>query len=60
MKFDNGMKVYMDYLREAMMKMGRPAPVLESMKMLLEKAGFEDVHAFEAKEPVGPWPKDAR
>ncbi|KAI5816663.1 S-adenosyl-L-methionine-dependent methyltransferase [Pyronema omphalodes] len=60
MKPDNGAKIYMDHLQEAMRKMGRPAPKLESMKMLLEKAGFEDVHALESKEPMGPWPKDPR
>ncbi|KAI5811868.1 S-adenosyl-L-methionine-dependent methyltransferase [Pyronema omphalodes] len=60
MKPDNGLKIWMDYLRESMIKMGRPPPELQSMKTLLEKAGFEDVHALEAKEPVGPWPKDAR
>lgn len=60
MKPDHAAKRYMDLLRTAMLKMGRPAPQLESMKMLLEQAGFEDVHAFEAKEPVGPWPKNPR
>ncbi|KAI5811841.1 UMTA methyltransferase family protein [Pyronema omphalodes] len=57
MKADNGAKVHMEYLRESMISMGRPAQTLESMKILLEKAGFEDVHAFEVKEPIGPWPK---
>ncbi|KAI5811885.1 S-adenosyl-L-methionine-dependent methyltransferase [Pyronema omphalodes] len=60
MKADNGAKVHLQYLRESMLKMGRPAPTLESMKMLLENAGFEDIHALEAKEPIGPWPKDPR
>ncbi|KAI5811838.1 hypothetical protein BZA77DRAFT_297349 [Pyronema omphalodes] len=60
MKADNGAKVHMEYLRESMIKMGRPAPTLESMKMLLVKAGFEDVHVLEAKDPFGPWPKDPR
>jgi hypothetical protein len=60
MKPDNSMKIWMDYLRESMIKMERPPLKLESMKMLLEKAGFEDVHALEAKEPVGPWPKDVK
>ncbi|KAI5811871.1 hypothetical protein BZA77DRAFT_297379 [Pyronema omphalodes] len=60
MRPDNGMKMYMDYLRESMLKMGRPPPELQSMKTLLENAGFEDVHVLEVKEPVGPWPKDAR
>jgi hypothetical protein len=56
---DNGLKIYMDHLRESMIKMGRPPPELESMKLLLENAGFEDVRALEVKEPIGPWPKDA-
>ncbi|KAI5811845.1 S-adenosyl-L-methionine-dependent methyltransferase [Pyronema omphalodes] len=60
MKPDNGAKIYMDHLQEAMREMGRPAPKLEFMRMLLENAGFEDVHALEAKEPLGPWPKDPR
>jgi hypothetical protein len=60
MKPDNGLMIWADLLRESMTKMERPPPKLESMKKLLEKAGFEDVHALEAKEPVGPWPKDAR
>ncbi|KAI5811886.1 S-adenosyl-L-methionine-dependent methyltransferase [Pyronema omphalodes] len=60
MQPDNGMKVFLETLHESMSKMGRPAPKLQSMKMLLEKAGFEDIHASEAKEPIGPWPKDPR
>ncbi|KAI5811884.1 S-adenosyl-L-methionine-dependent methyltransferase [Pyronema omphalodes] len=60
MKADNEAKVHLQYLRESMLKMGRPAPTLESMKMLLENAGFEDILALEAKEPIGPWPKDPR
>ncbi|KAI5808401.1 S-adenosyl-L-methionine-dependent methyltransferase [Pyronema omphalodes] len=60
MKPDNGVKVCTDYLRESMIKMGRPPPELEMMKMVLEKAGFEDIHASEVKEPMGPWPKDPR
>ncbi|KAI5811872.1 S-adenosyl-L-methionine-dependent methyltransferase [Pyronema omphalodes] len=60
MKPDNGAKIYIEYLREAMIRMGRPPPELESMKLLLETAGFEEVHVFEVKEPLGLWPKDAR
>ncbi|KAI5808402.1 S-adenosyl-L-methionine-dependent methyltransferase [Pyronema omphalodes] len=60
MKPDNGAKICTDYLRESMVKMGRPAPELASMKLLLEKAGFGDVHASEVKEPMGPWPRDPR
>ncbi|KAI5809235.1 S-adenosyl-L-methionine-dependent methyltransferase [Pyronema omphalodes] len=57
---DNPLMIYMDYLRESMIKMGRPPPELQLMKLSLEKAGFDDVHAQEVKEPIGPWAKDAR
>ncbi|KAI5809234.1 S-adenosyl-L-methionine-dependent methyltransferase [Pyronema omphalodes] len=60
MKPDNGLKIWADLLRESMNKMERPPLTPESMKTLLEKAGFEDIHVSEAKEPVGPWPKDPR
>ncbi|KAI5808395.1 S-adenosyl-L-methionine-dependent methyltransferase [Pyronema omphalodes] len=58
MKPDNAAKIYVDHLREAMKKMGRPAPTLQSMEMLLLKAGFQDVHTSETKEPLGLWPRD--
>ncbi|KAI5808397.1 S-adenosyl-L-methionine-dependent methyltransferase [Pyronema omphalodes] len=57
---DNAAKIYVEHLRESMIKMGRPIPKLEFLKMLLERAGFEDVQMLEAKEPMGPWPKDPR
>ncbi|KAI5811880.1 S-adenosyl-L-methionine-dependent methyltransferase [Pyronema omphalodes] len=60
MKPDNGTKIYADYLRESMAKMGRPAAKLEFLKMLLQEAGFKGIHALEAKEPLAPWPKDPR
>ncbi|KAI5796122.1 S-adenosyl-L-methionine-dependent methyltransferase, partial [Pyronema domesticum] len=60
MKPDNSLKIWMDSLRESMTKMGRPPPNFDHMKQLLEKAGFEDVHASEVKEPMGPWPKGPR
>ncbi|CCX13551.1 Similar to mRNA 3' acc. no. Q4IPA4 [Pyronema omphalodes CBS 100304] len=59
-KPDNPAKVYIDHLRAALTKMGRPPPDLEFMKSLLEKAGFEDIKVFQVKEPMGPWPKDPR
>jgi hypothetical protein len=58
MASDNPAKVYVDVLRSALIKMGRPPPDFEQMKSRLEKVGFEDVVALKAKEPVGPWPKD--
>lgn len=60
MKEDNPAKVYVDNVREAMIKMGRPPPTRVSMKAFLEKAGFKDVVTSEAKEPIGPWPKNPK
>ncbi|KAI5809239.1 S-adenosyl-L-methionine-dependent methyltransferase [Pyronema omphalodes] len=60
MKPDNPAKIYTDLLRESLVKMGRPPPDLKFMKELLKEEGFEDVVALQVKEPVGPWPKDAR
>jgi hypothetical protein len=60
MKPDHGTKVFTDNVRAAMGKMGRPWPDLAFLKTLLENAGFEGVTACQAKEPVGPWPKDPR
>ncbi|KAI5815495.1 S-adenosyl-L-methionine-dependent methyltransferase [Pyronema omphalodes] len=60
MKPDHGIKVFTEHLRAAMMKMGRPWPNLLFLKNLLENAGFEEVTTCQAKEPVGPWPKDRR
>ncbi|KAI5800578.1 S-adenosyl-L-methionine-dependent methyltransferase [Pyronema domesticum] len=60
MKPDHGIKVFTEYLRDAMRKMGRPCPDLAFLKNLLETAGFEEVTTSQAKEPVGPWPKDPR
>lgn len=60
MKEDHGIKVFAEYLRAAMTKMGRVCVDLPFLKALLEDAGFEDVHAIEIKEPMGPWPKDPR
>ncbi|KAI5819276.1 S-adenosyl-L-methionine-dependent methyltransferase [Pyronema omphalodes] len=60
MKPDHGSKIFLDKLREALRKMGRPQPDLDFLKNQLEKAGFEDVQVMNAKEPGGPWPKDPR
>jgi hypothetical protein len=60
MKPDNGLKICIDYMRDAMRKMGRPPPDPKFMKQLLQNSGFEDVEKVEVKEPVGPWPKDPR
>ncbi|KAI5796126.1 S-adenosyl-L-methionine-dependent methyltransferase [Pyronema domesticum] len=60
MKPDNGMKLYMDSLRESMTKMVRPPPNVGYLTQLPQKAGFEEIYSSEVKEPVGPWPKDPR
>jgi hypothetical protein len=58
MTAENGLKVYTDYLRASMEKMGRPPLDMDSMRRLLEESGFEDIQVLQAKEPVGPSPKD--
>jgi hypothetical protein len=60
MKPDHGGVVFLEHLREALEKMGRPHPTHEFLKNQLEKAGFEDVQMLSVKEPFGPWPKDPR
>ncbi|KAI5790468.1 S-adenosyl-L-methionine-dependent methyltransferase [Pyronema domesticum] len=57
---DNPLKVFVDTLKESMVKSGRIPPDMPFLKRLLEKAGFEDITTFKANEPVGPWPKDPR
>ncbi|KAI5796043.1 S-adenosyl-L-methionine-dependent methyltransferase [Pyronema domesticum] len=60
MTAENGLKVYTDYLRASMEKMGRPPLDMDSMRRLLEESGFEDIQMLQAKESVGPWPKDPK
>ncbi|KAI5809238.1 S-adenosyl-L-methionine-dependent methyltransferase [Pyronema omphalodes] len=60
MKADNGAKIYIDHMRDALRKMGRPPPDPVFMKKLLEDTGFEDVRSMAVKEPLGPWPKDPK
>ncbi|KAI5790470.1 methyltransferase [Pyronema domesticum] len=60
MKADNGLKIYVEHLRESMRKMGRQIVDANLLKNLLEEAGFEDIQTFKAVEPVGPWPKDPK
>jgi hypothetical protein len=57
-KPENGLKRFIDNIRAALTKIGRPPPDIPFLKDLLESAGFEDVQAQQVKEPVGPWPKD--
>jgi AraC-like DNA-binding protein len=60
MKADHPLRVYINHLRNSLVKIGRPPPELEKIKAILEEAGFEDVQTFTAKEPFGPWPKEPR
>ncbi|KAI5812276.1 S-adenosyl-L-methionine-dependent methyltransferase [Pyronema omphalodes] len=60
MRSDNPAKIYIEHLRSALTKMGRPPIDLQFMKNLLLQAGFEDIVALQVKEPVGPWPRDSR
>lgn len=55
---DNGLQICIEYLCTALIQMGRAPLTVQSLKGLLEKAGFEDSKAVEDKEPIGPWPKD--
>jgi hypothetical protein len=55
---DNGLQICIEYLCTPLIQMERSPPTVQSLKDLLEKAGFEDIKAVEVKEPVGPWPKD--
>ncbi|KAF8250003.1 S-adenosyl-L-methionine-dependent methyltransferase [Wilcoxina mikolae CBS 423.85] len=55
---DNGVNVFLQHIREAMTKMGRPPATTEAMVKLLEGAGFVDVKVHPYKQPLGPWPKD--
>lgn len=41
-------------------KIGRPGPTSESLKTLLEEAGFVDIEVHNYKQPIGPWPKDKK
>ncbi|KAF8543714.1 S-adenosyl-L-methionine-dependent methyltransferase [Trichophaea hybrida] len=58
---DPGTKLWVEKLSEAMSKIGRPAHMTgETLKGNLIKAGFEDIHIFSYKQPLGPWPRDSR
>ncbi|KAF8241895.1 S-adenosyl-L-methionine-dependent methyltransferase [Wilcoxina mikolae CBS 423.85] len=58
MQENDGVKRYMDYLREAMLAIGRLAITEELLETNLRNAGFEDVHVQAYKQPVAPWPRD--
>lgn len=54
----NGLKIFIDTIRLALTKIGRPPPDKHFIKQLLTKHGFVDVRAVQVQEPVGPWPRD--
>jgi hypothetical protein len=61
MREDNGLKVYVDALSEALKNLGRlPTIRSEQLKEMMEEVGFVDVQVFKVKQPHGPWPKDQR
>jgi len=55
---DNGVNVFLQHIRDAMTKIGRPPATAEVMRKLLEDAGFVNVKIHPYKQPLGPWPKD--
>ena len=57
---DNGIKVYMETLNKALIKIGRPPATAKRMRKHLEDAGFINVKVFDIKQPFGPWPMDPR
>lgn len=45
---------------EAGKRMGKSMTIVDDMKGYLIHAGFEDVHEFKYRWPVGPWCKDPK
>lgn len=60
MKEGSGIKLYFEYLADALVKMGRAPLTGIVMKEHLEEAGFVDVTVIDYKQPFGPWPRDRR
>lgn len=60
MSNDNGCKIFVDRMHEALAKFGRFPATIDWMKESMEKAGFVDVHFFRVKQPLGPWPKNEK
>jgi ubiquinone/menaquinone biosynthesis C-methylase UbiE len=55
---DNALSVSVQLTNKAMETIGRPFPVVGTLKKRLEDSGFVDVHERFYKQPFGPWPKD--
>lgn len=53
-------QLWINKLREACTKFGKPADGGSEWKARLTKAGFVDVHQEVRKLPIGPWPKDPK
>jgi len=45
---------------EVAQKMGTPLDAMDKWEAQFAQAGFVDVHHFDLKIPMGPWPKDKR
>jgi hypothetical protein len=60
MQPDNGSKTFLGYLRESLAKIDRPTQTLQSLRKLMESAGFADIQECHVTKPTGPWPKDPR
>lgn len=50
--------VAFNLLREALQKIGRLIPEGQTLKSLVEQAGFEDAQLRKLKAPSGTWPKN--
>ncbi|KAM0421281.1 hypothetical protein ACHAPT_011003 [Fusarium lateritium] len=57
---DHALFQSMKHLGEAAAKSGRPFIDLNTLRALLEKAGFEDVQEHKFKWPSNTWPRDAK
>jgi ubiquinone/menaquinone biosynthesis C-methylase UbiE len=57
-KEENPLNVSVQLTNKAMATLGRPFPVIGTLKKRLEDAGFVDVVEKFYKQPFGPWPKD--
>jgi hypothetical protein len=51
---------YLQNLRDAGERAGRPVDIAPQLKAWLEEAGFEDVTETVYPVPLGPWPKDRK
>jgi hypothetical protein len=58
MKDDNPLSIAIQLTSGAMESIGRPFPIVGTLRKRLEDAGFVDVKEVFYKQPFGPWPKD--